>query len=187
MGSSGLYCVETQMYLLCVYSGCKDKAYGPILKELMQTTNFRVTVVEESDVVEICGALKVNLLWFPLSSQPRPKQQRFHTELLCFRCRTSSPLEPVSATAWALATTPRRQWSVLAWWRWLPLPSSSAPRALSRPPPSWRAVASPTSSQPATADATARSGRHSPKRAKYDSIYLSLCSQLERLWGKKRQ
>lgn len=30
-----------------------------MLKELMQTTNFRVTVVEESDVVEICGALKV--------------------------------------------------------------------------------------------------------------------------------
>ncbi|XP_070758331.1 glycerol-3-phosphate dehydrogenase 1b isoform X2 [Enoplosus armatus] len=38
--------------------GCKDKAYGPMLKELMQTTNFRVTVVEESDVVEMCGALK---------------------------------------------------------------------------------------------------------------------------------
>uniref|UniRef100_A0A7N8XD57 Glycerol-3-phosphate dehydrogenase [NAD(+)] n=1 Tax=Mastacembelus armatus TaxID=205130 RepID=A0A7N8XD57_9TELE len=38
--------------------GCKDKTYGPMLKELMQTTNFRVTVVEESDVVEICGALK---------------------------------------------------------------------------------------------------------------------------------
>ncbi|XP_075997204.1 glycerol-3-phosphate dehydrogenase [NAD(+)], cytoplasmic-like [Genypterus blacodes] len=38
--------------------GCKDKGQGPILKELMQTTNFRVTVVEESDVVEICGALK---------------------------------------------------------------------------------------------------------------------------------
>ncbi|KAK7916352.1 hypothetical protein WMY93_012113 [Mugilogobius chulae] len=38
--------------------GCKDKSVGPILKELMQTTNFRVTVVEESDVVEICGALK---------------------------------------------------------------------------------------------------------------------------------
>ena len=32
---------------------------GPILKELMQTTNFRVTVVAEADVVEICGALKV--------------------------------------------------------------------------------------------------------------------------------
>lgn len=51
---------ETQMYLLFWDSGCKDKAFGPILKELMQTTNFRVTVVEESDVVEICGALKVD-------------------------------------------------------------------------------------------------------------------------------
>ncbi|XP_018602674.1 glycerol-3-phosphate dehydrogenase [NAD(+)], cytoplasmic [Scleropages formosus] len=38
--------------------GCKYKEVGPLLKELMQTTNFRVTVVEESDVVEICGALK---------------------------------------------------------------------------------------------------------------------------------
>ncbi|XP_048878617.1 glycerol-3-phosphate dehydrogenase [NAD(+)], cytoplasmic [Brienomyrus brachyistius] len=38
--------------------GCKNKEYGPLLKELMQTPNFRVTVVEESDVVEICGALK---------------------------------------------------------------------------------------------------------------------------------
>uniref|UniRef100_A0A4W6C6J7 Glycerol-3-phosphate dehydrogenase [NAD(+)] n=1 Tax=Lates calcarifer TaxID=8187 RepID=A0A4W6C6J7_LATCA len=38
--------------------GCKDKTHGSMLKELMQTTNFRVTVVGESDVVEICGALK---------------------------------------------------------------------------------------------------------------------------------
>ncbi|XP_046881118.1 glycerol-3-phosphate dehydrogenase 1b [Hypomesus transpacificus] len=38
--------------------GCKDKVNGPLLKELMQTINFRVTVVEEADVVEICGALK---------------------------------------------------------------------------------------------------------------------------------
>uniref|UniRef100_A0A6Q2X2H0 Glycerol-3-phosphate dehydrogenase [NAD(+)] n=1 Tax=Esox lucius TaxID=8010 RepID=A0A6Q2X2H0_ESOLU len=38
--------------------GCKDKEHGSLLKELMQTSNFRVTVVEESDVVEICGALK---------------------------------------------------------------------------------------------------------------------------------
>lgn len=30
-----------------------------MLKDLMQTTSFRVTVVQESDVVEICGALKV--------------------------------------------------------------------------------------------------------------------------------
>uniref|UniRef100_A0A4W4EVD8 Glycerol-3-phosphate dehydrogenase [NAD(+)] n=1 Tax=Electrophorus electricus TaxID=8005 RepID=A0A4W4EVD8_ELEEL len=39
--------------------GCKSKEHGPLLKELMQTTNFRVTVVAEADVVEICGALKV--------------------------------------------------------------------------------------------------------------------------------
>lgn len=42
-------------------AGCKDKTHGPLLKDLMQTNNFRVTVVEESDVVEICGALKVRL------------------------------------------------------------------------------------------------------------------------------
>ncbi|KAG7221608.1 hypothetical protein INR49_017139 [Caranx melampygus] len=38
--------------------GCKNKNHGTLLKELMQTNNFRVTVVEEYDVVEICGALK---------------------------------------------------------------------------------------------------------------------------------
>ncbi|KAI1892399.1 hypothetical protein AGOR_G00132960 [Albula goreensis] len=38
--------------------GCKNKDHGMLLKELMQTKNFRITVVEESDVVEICGALK---------------------------------------------------------------------------------------------------------------------------------
>lgn len=45
--------------LLFVHPGCKDKNHGALLKELMQTSNFRVTVVEECDVVEICGALKV--------------------------------------------------------------------------------------------------------------------------------
>uniref|UniRef100_A0A8D2ZEJ1 Glycerol-3-phosphate dehydrogenase [NAD(+)] n=1 Tax=Scophthalmus maximus TaxID=52904 RepID=A0A8D2ZEJ1_SCOMX len=38
--------------------GCKNKNHGALLKELMQTNNFRVTVVEECDVVEISGALK---------------------------------------------------------------------------------------------------------------------------------
>ncbi|MBN3310060.1 GPDA dehydrogenase, partial [Amia calva] len=38
--------------------GCKNKEQGALLKELMQTPNFRITVVEEADVVEICGALK---------------------------------------------------------------------------------------------------------------------------------
>lgn len=78
---------ETQMYLLFLDSGCKDKAFGPILKELMQTTNFRVTVVEESDVVEICGALKVDSNWFLLIScisKPRLNRRNFTQELLCF-------------------------------------------------------------------------------------------------------
>ncbi|XP_020382376.1 glycerol-3-phosphate dehydrogenase [NAD(+)], cytoplasmic-like [Rhincodon typus] len=38
--------------------GSKNKTHGEILKELMQTPNFRITVVEERDTVEICGALK---------------------------------------------------------------------------------------------------------------------------------
>uniref|UniRef100_A0A7J7ZHM1 Glycerol-3-phosphate dehydrogenase [NAD(+)] n=1 Tax=Pipistrellus kuhlii TaxID=59472 RepID=A0A7J7ZHM1_PIPKU len=38
--------------------GCKDHAQGLLLKELMQTPNFRITVVQEVDTVEICGALK---------------------------------------------------------------------------------------------------------------------------------
>ncbi|XP_077578740.1 glycerol-3-phosphate dehydrogenase [NAD(+)], cytoplasmic [Stigmatopora nigra] len=38
--------------------GCKNEKHGALLKELMQTSNFRVTVVQEHDVVEICGALK---------------------------------------------------------------------------------------------------------------------------------
>ena len=39
--------------------GCKDPAQGQLLKDLMQTPNFRITVVQEVDTVEICGALKV--------------------------------------------------------------------------------------------------------------------------------
>ncbi|KAG7269263.1 hypothetical protein CRUP_024890 [Coryphaenoides rupestris] len=42
--------------------GCKNKNHSSLLKELMQTENFRVTVVEESDVVEICGALKAAVI-----------------------------------------------------------------------------------------------------------------------------
>lgn len=53
---------------------------GPLLKELMETPNFRVTVVEESDVVEICGALKVSLfltnLYFKQNVLKRQSQQK---------------------------------------------------------------------------------------------------------------
>ncbi|XP_069791378.1 glycerol-3-phosphate dehydrogenase [NAD(+)], cytoplasmic-like [Narcine bancroftii] len=38
--------------------GSRNKTHGNIFKELMQTPNFRITVVEECDTVEICGALK---------------------------------------------------------------------------------------------------------------------------------
>lgn len=32
---------------------------GAIFKELLQTPNFRINIVQESDTVELCGALKV--------------------------------------------------------------------------------------------------------------------------------
>uniref|UniRef100_A0A3Q3X9W7 Glycerol-3-phosphate dehydrogenase [NAD(+)] n=1 Tax=Mola mola TaxID=94237 RepID=A0A3Q3X9W7_MOLML len=38
--------------------GAKNEANGSIFKELLQTANFRITVVQESDTVELCGALK---------------------------------------------------------------------------------------------------------------------------------
>ncbi|XP_077686098.1 glycerol-3-phosphate dehydrogenase 1-like protein isoform X2 [Eretmochelys imbricata] len=38
--------------------GCKNEKHGQIFKELMQTPNFRITVVDDCDTVEICGALK---------------------------------------------------------------------------------------------------------------------------------
>lgn len=38
--------------------GSKNEASGLIFKELFQTENFRITVITESDTVELCGALK---------------------------------------------------------------------------------------------------------------------------------
>uniref|UniRef100_A0A8C9SZA8 Glycerol-3-phosphate dehydrogenase [NAD(+)] n=1 Tax=Scleropages formosus TaxID=113540 RepID=A0A8C9SZA8_SCLFO len=38
--------------------GARNLQSGQIFKELMQTPNFRITVVQESDTVELCGALK---------------------------------------------------------------------------------------------------------------------------------
>lgn len=38
--------------------GSKNMDSGAIFKELFQTPNFRVTVINESDTVELCGALK---------------------------------------------------------------------------------------------------------------------------------
>ncbi|XP_063073567.1 glycerol-3-phosphate dehydrogenase 1-like protein [Engraulis encrasicolus] len=38
--------------------GATNSANGQLYKELLQTPNFRITVVAESDTVELCGALK---------------------------------------------------------------------------------------------------------------------------------
>ncbi|KAI4831790.1 hypothetical protein KUCAC02_001312 [Chaenocephalus aceratus] len=38
--------------------GARNEANGHIFKELLQTPNFRITVVKASDTVELCGALK---------------------------------------------------------------------------------------------------------------------------------
>ncbi|XP_016117018.1 glycerol-3-phosphate dehydrogenase 1-like protein [Sinocyclocheilus grahami] len=39
--------------------GATNESNGKVFKELLQTPNFRITVVKESDTVELCGALKV--------------------------------------------------------------------------------------------------------------------------------
>ncbi|XP_077295667.1 glycerol-3-phosphate dehydrogenase 1 isoform X2 [Arctopsyche grandis] len=38
--------------------GCKDPKLAPILRDMIQTHNFRVVVVSDEDAVEVCGALK---------------------------------------------------------------------------------------------------------------------------------
>ncbi|CAL1678379.1 unnamed protein product [Lasius platythorax] len=38
--------------------GCKDKTKAPLLRALIQTSYFRIVVVEDVDSVECCGALK---------------------------------------------------------------------------------------------------------------------------------
>ncbi|XP_072469838.1 glycerol-3-phosphate dehydrogenase [NAD(+)], cytoplasmic-like isoform X2 [Notamacropus eugenii] len=38
--------------------GCTNKKHGKIFKELFETENFRMTVVEDDETVELCGALK---------------------------------------------------------------------------------------------------------------------------------
>ncbi|XP_064271422.1 glycerol-3-phosphate dehydrogenase 1-like protein isoform X1 [Passer domesticus] len=38
--------------------GCKILENGLLFKELLQTPNFRITVVDDADAVELCGALK---------------------------------------------------------------------------------------------------------------------------------
>lgn len=95
-------------------AGARNEANGLIFKELLQTPNFRITVVDESDTVELCGALKVKAALRSCSSHRRasavsnPASVRpVKSQML--RCRTSWRWVPGSATAWASATTPRRR------------------------------------------------------------------------------
>lgn len=38
--------------------GCRDQNLAPILRDLLQTPNFRVVTTEDVETVEVCGALK---------------------------------------------------------------------------------------------------------------------------------
>lgn len=42
-------------------TGSKILENGLLFKELLQTPNFRITVVDDADTVELCGALKVRI------------------------------------------------------------------------------------------------------------------------------
>lgn len=46
---------------LYFYLGSRDQKVGQTLKDLIQTDYFRVSVVDDVEAVEVCGALKVCL------------------------------------------------------------------------------------------------------------------------------
>ncbi|XP_046983000.1 glycerol-3-phosphate dehydrogenase [NAD(+)], cytoplasmic isoform X2 [Schistocerca americana] len=48
--AAGMFCETT--------IGCRDKRVAPLLRDLIQTENFRVVVVDDVNAVEACGALK---------------------------------------------------------------------------------------------------------------------------------
>jgi glycerol-3-phosphate dehydrogenase (NAD+) len=49
------------------FSGCRDEAFGKILKDLFQASYFRMTVVPDVETVELCGALKVQISHFEMN------------------------------------------------------------------------------------------------------------------------
>lgn len=52
-----IFCFLLFFLLRCV--GCRSKEWGSILKNLIETDNFKVVVIDDVDTVEVCGALKV--------------------------------------------------------------------------------------------------------------------------------
>lgn len=68
--------------------GCRDLRVAPLLRDVIQTDNFRVVVVDDEDAVEVCGALKVIYI-----------TKTFLAELswrFLYPYRISSPVEQVS-------------------------------------------------------------------------------------------
>jgi len=63
---------------------------GLLFKELLQTPNFRITVVDDADTVELCGALKVRLTgcsWYADGTVMLVEKKRiFSFKELCLLC-----------------------------------------------------------------------------------------------------
>lgn len=56
--------------------GCRDLRIAPLLRDIIQTDDFRVVVVDDEDAVEVCGALKVSIyLFFSYLFQPVNKKK----------------------------------------------------------------------------------------------------------------
>ena len=78
--------------------GSKNLAHGQLLKELMQTPNFRVTVVQEVDTVEICGALKVRGAQGSVGWGAGPERRPSLAVQCCCDSRCSPPILPEYST-----------------------------------------------------------------------------------------
>lgn len=53
--------------LLCLFVfslGSRNAVYSPLFRDLIQTDNFSIYVVDDVETVELCGALKVNTIYY---------------------------------------------------------------------------------------------------------------------------
>jgi hypothetical protein len=58
-----LVVTPSQIHSELLLSGCKNKRVAPVLRDIIQTEYFRVVVVDDVDAVEVCGALKVSVIF----------------------------------------------------------------------------------------------------------------------------
>lgn len=63
-GGRDSLCGQRLTFLFC-FAGSRIMENGKLFKELLQTPNFRITVVPDADTVELCGALKVTACLLP--------------------------------------------------------------------------------------------------------------------------